>query len=371
MKVAFVTNFATHYRLPVFRTLGELLDVDYFFTGAGFKRYWSPLHTIETEGLHVVPTRSSAGLAWALGKGDYDCHVIDLAGRMKLIAALAPAAFLQRPTVLWVGIWEHPRTLFHRMTRPLLAFLYRKADALVVYGPHVAAHVAAESGRTSRVFVVQQAVENGRFRSACEDDRLRARGRMPPTPFVALFVGRFEEEKGLETLLAAVSTAPLDVGLALVGSGSRERRLRELADRQGLGSRVAFPGYVEQTDLPAYLHAADALVLPSVSTRSFREPWGLVVNEAMNAGLAVVTTTAVGAVPGGLVEDGVTGLVVAERDAAGLAEALAALAEDDALRTRLGDAGRERVLEWSFDAAASAFRSAIEAAVEHRSVIRK
>jgi len=371
MRVALVTNFATHYRLPVFRMLGESLDVDYFFTGAGFKRYWSPLHSIETEGLRVVPTRSSAGLAWALGKGDYDCHVIAVAGRLKLIAALAAAAFLRRPTVLWVGIWEHPRTLFHRMTRPLLAILYRKADALVVYGPHVAAHVAAESGRTAGVSVVRQAVDNERFRTASDDDRVRARARMPPTPFVALFVGRLEQEKGLESLLAAVSTAPPDVGLALVGSGSRERRLRELADRHGLGSRVAFLGYVEQADLPAYLHAGDALVLPSVSTRSFRETWGLVVNEAMNAGLPVVTTTAVGAVPGGLVEDGLTGLVVAERDTAGLAEALIALAADDALRTRLGDAGRERVLEWSFDAAASALRSAIVAAVEHRRVTRR
>jgi len=183
MRVALVTNFATHYRLPVFRMLGESLDVDYFFTGAGFKRYWSPLHSIETEGLRVVPTRSSSGLAWALGKGDYDCHVIAVAGRLKLIAALAAAAFLRRPTVLWVGIWEHPRTLFHRMTRPLLAILYRKADALVVYGPHVAAHVAAESGRTSRVFVARQAVDNERFGIASDDDRARARaqvGREPP-----------------------------------------------------------------------------------------------------------------------------------------------------------------------------------------------
>ena len=121
-EVPIVTNVATHYRLPLFRTLGESLDVDYFFTGAGLKRYWSPLHRIETQGLRTVPTRSSAGLAWALRKGDYDCYVIAIAGRLKLIGALLASASLHRPTVLWVGMWEHPRTFFHRITRPLPRF---------------------------------------------------------------------------------------------------------------------------------------------------------------------------------------------------------------------------------------------------------
>ncbi len=74
------------------------------------------------------------------------------------------------------------------------------------------------------------------------------------------------------------------------------------------------------------------LVLPSVTTPRFREPWGLVLNEAMAAGTAVVATTAVGAAAGGLVLDGETGLVVPERDHAALAAALDRL---KTLRTRL------------------------------------
>ncbi len=55
---------------------------------------------------------------------------------------------------------------------------------------------------------------------------------------------------------------------------------------------------------------ADVLVVPSIRTRTFREPWGLVINEAMNRGLAVIASDAVGAVAGGLVRDGRNGLVV-------------------------------------------------------------
>ena len=68
--------------------------------------------------------------------------------------------------------------------------------------------------------------------------------------------------------------------------------------------------------------AADVLVVPSIATRTFREPWGLVVNEAMNQGLPVIASDAVGAVAGGLVRDGRNGLVVRAGDSGALAHAM-------------------------------------------------
>ena len=67
-----------------------------------------------------------------------------------------------------------------------------------------------------------------------------------------------------------------------------------------------------------YAHA-DVLVVPSIPTASFREPWGLVVNEAMNRGMAVIASDAVGAAAGGLVRDGDTGIVVPAGDPRALA----------------------------------------------------
>ena len=65
-----------------------------------------------------------------------------------------------------------------------------------------------------------------------------------------------------------------------------------------------------RAELPALYAAADVLVLPSIRTRTFTEPWGLVTNEAMHQGTPVIATDAVGAVAGGLVRDGRNGLVV-------------------------------------------------------------
>ena len=88
---------------------------------------------------------------------------------------------------------------------------------------------------------------------------------------------------------------------------------------------------------------SDVVVVPSVPTRDFLEPWGLVVNEAFDQGVPVIATTAVGAAAGGLVRHEQTGLVVPAGDADALAAALRRLHDDPELRARLGAAGRAAV----------------------------
>ena len=105
--------------------------------------------------------------------------------------------------------------------------------------------------------------------------------------------------------------------------------------------------------------AADVLVVPSIRTRTFREPWGLVVNEAMNRRLAVIASDAVGAAAGGLVRDERNGLVVPAGDSEALARAIARLADDPALRARLGAAGASDVRAYTHEAWAAGFSEAL------------
>ena len=93
----------------------------------------------------------------------------------------------------------------------------------------------------------------------------------------------------------------------------------------------------------SFYAGSDVVVVPSVPTRDFLEPWGLVVNEAFDQGVPVIATTAVGAAAGGLVRNEQTGLVVPAGDAAALAAALRRLHGDPELRARLGAAGRAAV----------------------------
>jgi glycosyltransferase involved in cell wall biosynthesis len=128
------------------------------------------------------------------------------------------------------------------------------------------------------------------------------------------------------------------------------------ADASGLGTLL---GHVDSDRLPALYAAADVLVLPSIRTATFTEPWGLVVNEAMHQGTPAITTDAVGAAAGGLVRHGHNGLVVPQRDPAALAGALRTLAGDPALRERLGAAAREDVAGFSEAAWVAGMRQAL------------
>ncbi len=361
-RIALVTNTCAHYRLPLYQRLARLFNTDFYFTAMEGGRHWSPDHSVDSRDLRAFEPSSSLALAVALLRGRYNCFVVGMVGRVSLLAALLVARIARRPVVLWVGIWEHPRTLFHRLTRPLVRRLYRRADALLVYGSHVTAYVEAESGRCHRVFEAPQAVDNERFRSVQRASRRVADGEL-----VALFVGRLEAEKGLEILLDALALTNHDVSLVIAGSGSLEAALRSQAEAPPLVGRVVFLGYVVQDELPHLYSGVDLLVLPSVATKRVRETWGLVVNEAMNAGLPVVATTAVGAAAGGLVVDRKTGLVVQEGDPSALASALDALAEDRYLRDLFGRNARDRVAAWSHDAAAAGFVAAVEAALSSAS----
>ena len=105
--------------------------------------------------------------------------------------------------------------------------------------------------------------------------------------------------------------------------------------------------------------AADVLVVPSIPTRTFREPWGLVVNEAMNRGLPVIASDAVGAAAGGLVQDGRNGLVVPAGEPVALAAALQRAGRRSGAARAHGGAGRADVSAYTYDAWARGFSDAL------------
>ena len=154
-----------------------------------------------------------------------------------------------------------------------------------------------------------------------------------------VFVGRLVPYKGVEVLIAALAET-MGLHCLIVGDGPLRTTLQARANRLGLAKRLAFLGAVGEAEKLAALHAADALVLPSVSVA---ETFGIVQVEAQLCGLPVVTTD----LPTGVTDvtrHGETGLVVPPNDPQALAAALSRLAHDQALRARLGAAGRARAL---------------------------
>ena len=284
-----------------------------------------------------LPVRAlrQRGVARAIGAGRYRAVVGGLGGRLALPAAYAAARRAKLPFVLWASLWEHPRTPAHLLSSLPMRSIYRHADAVVTYGPHVTRYV--EGIRAGgNVFEAPQAVDPAVFgRDVEPNERAEARLRAGASEdgLLALFAGRLVPEKGLTVLADAWrrATVPDGSALAIVGAGPLRPEAGNLL------------GHLPRAGLPALYAAADVLVLPSLRTATFKEPWGLVVNEAMHQGTPVIASDAVGAAAGGLVRDGRNGFVVPAGDAAALAARLSALAASPELRHRLGDAAREDV----------------------------
>jgi glycosyltransferase involved in cell wall biosynthesis len=167
---------------------------------------------------------------------------------------------------------------------------------------------------------------------------------VPPGVLLAFTAGRLVRKKGFEHLIDAWAMLPPAerAVLAIAGDGDLDAELRERARAAGLGDRVQFLGNLSQDEVGAHLAAADVVVIPSVRDDSGNVD-GLpnIVLEALATGVAVVATAAGGI--GTVVEHERTGLVVPERSARGIAEAVVRLGADADLRARLGEAARAMV----------------------------
>lgn len=370
--VLFATNHAPAYRVGAFKRLAEGENVEFaLFGGRLHHGGGATAHELPFPHLHV---REHELYALATS-GRYRAVVCPTGGRIALPATWAGARRARLPLILWASLWAHPRTLPHVAGFLALRRLYRSADAVVTYGPHVSAYVRARGARN--VYEAPQSVDNGFWNSP--------EVKPPPDSVWAkdstvkfLFAGRPTREKGLGVLFEAWSMSGLQAptaALVLVGAGSTPPWVPAggavagptgATPANSTGPRavgrwdsvVSFDP-VSPAELRNFYAAADVLVVPSIPTPTFREPWGLVVNEAMNRSLPVIASDAVGAAAGGLVLDDRNGAIVPAGDPVALAAALRRFAGDGELRARLGKAGHADVSAYTHDSWAEGFSRAL------------
>jgi glycosyltransferase involved in cell wall biosynthesis len=209
------------------------------------------------------------------------------------------------------------------------------ADALIASGTSI--QKLRERGHPD-VVDIPNAVDADLFRPQTSDFR-RKQG-IGSDEFVALYVARFQAFKNHQMLLDAFARFAKErpaSRLMLAGSGPLRERTEQQAAELGIAERVTFLGEVPYAELPGVFAAADVKVISSDY-----ESFCFAAIEAMSTGLPVLTTDCAW-VPR-LVEDG-AGIVVPVGDAEAFAAALKRLADNPALRQRMGATGRQHVLE--------------------------
>lgn len=371
-RVVFVTNLCPHYRIKTFETLARHCNPDFYFFSAGDEWYlwrghgkkagkfnYEYLRGIDFGGMRLTPT-----LPVKLWRGNYDVYLKCIAGRFALPITYIVARLRRKPFILWTGLWMTLQTFFHRLIFPITRYIYRHADAIVVYGEHVKRYLIEQGVRSERIFVAAHAVDNSIYSRSVPDEvvqNLRALLGIKPTDRVVLYLGRLEECKGIAYLVQAFSQLQnQDAVLLFVGEGSQTDLIKDQISKLGLMRHVRLVGYTSPEETVPYYALAHVLVLPSVVTPKQKEPWGLVVNEAMNQGVPVIATEVVGAAAGGLVQNGVNGFVVPERDSQALANALRSILEDPALHDKMSAHARRIIAGWDNENMVMGFRRAIE-----------
>lgn len=216
----------------------------------------------------------------------------------------------------------------------------------------------------SRLFFTPHFVDNDFFaeravaaRDRREPDAIRRSLGLSLSSTVFAFAGKLIEKKRPLDFVRALSLARAaghDVAGLVIGSGPLDADVRALVE--SLGVPVGFAGFRNQSELPAYFSAADALVLPSDAG----ETWGLVVNEAMACGLPACVSTSAGC-SRDLIDEGRTGYVFPVGDVALLAGAIGRLITTLAdKRAAVQHAVRQRIAKYSCDAAVEGTLAALE-----------
>jgi glycosyltransferase involved in cell wall biosynthesis len=227
------------------------------------------------------------------------------------------------------------RTTFQELAKH---FVFRAVDGAKVPGAAGAAMGAKyglPEGRTSRVAQTIDVEHFATARTLDADENVKRREELGLSGVVFLFIGRIWSGKGLDTLFEAydrVSRRHRDISLLLLGDGPDEAHYRQLA--AGMPN-ARFAGWISEAELPAYLGISNVMVFPTLG-----DPHGLVVEEAMAAGIPVISSDRAGEIKTRL-PDGKAGYVVPAGDAAALADRMVRLLVDPDLRTRQGLVARE------------------------------
>lgn len=243
-----------------------------------------------------------------------------------------------------------------------LRWIVHQAAALIYIGTANRMFWERYGARRDQLFEARYAVDNDYFASAVIAERENAaalRKRLGlEGKVIFLFVGRLIKRKNVALLISAIRKfSDESIALVIVGDGE-ERKFLEVED-----ARVVFTGAITQSELPRYYALADALVLPAID-----EPWGLVINEAMAAGLAVIAHQHCGAAIDLVEAD--NGVLLKTFAVDEIGAALQTIARDTDLRRAMQLRSRTKIAAWTIEGAARGIINAVAQSLEKRAVSR-
>ena len=383
VRLAYVVSHPIQYQVPLLRRIAQepWIDLTVLFgsdfsvkgyrdEGFGVDVKWDVpllegyrhefLPALRDTGTEGTFTPISRGLWARLGGGAerpaFDVVWVHGYATVNQMQAILAAKSLGIPVLVRAESWlgDRPRGGVKLLAKKLFfAGLRHLVDAVLYTGTPNRAYWKHYLGEDFPMFLMPYAVDNAWFQrqsaqAAARRGDLRGELGLEVERPVILFASKLQARKRWADLIAAYARrAPVPgqeplPALVIVGDGEERAALEAQAAATG-GNGIRFYGFANQSELPRFFDLASVFVLPSK-----HEPWGLIVNEAMNAGRAVIVSDEVGA-HFDLVTDGVEGCVFPAGNVDALAAALGRVLATPAVAAEMGRRAQARIEQWGLE----------------------
>ncbi|NCC11130.1 MAG: glycosyltransferase family 1 protein [Bacteroidia bacterium] len=362
LRLAIVVSHPIQYFAPVYRELAKnpsILLTVLFATRAGVDAYFDhkfnqliqwdiPL----TEGYHSVFLSSQSkksGLQWRivteLIQQRADVILFHGYDQPTNLLGILVAKLLRKKVLMRGDTRISPRNSKKNFKFYFKKWLFNRFDGFIAIGTLNKEYYQNFGISKNKIYFAPFCVDSNLFDIGKQKESVRARVRkelqIQYNKYVILFVAKLTDQKRPYDLLAAFANLKMrhpDAVIVYAGSGEQKQALQIEAKNKKLD--VRFLGFVNQKKLPELYAASDIFVLPSD-----REAWGLVINEAMIAGLPVITTYDVGAAPDLVIGKG-TGQVYAPGDVGALTAILDEWLSNPAKIKVMGEKAKSLISKW-------------------------
>lgn len=369
-----IYSIPSPYRFPLFQKLAASLpyELKIFFMAKGaanrrwnsnMKRYHFDYEYLRGLTFHfgkedIYPIWVNPFVCWTINKEKPD--VIIMTGWDSLTTFLV-AAFCKIkkiPFVLWAGSTRNERSLRRVVSGFFVRSLVKSADAYLSYGTASKKYLIDLGANPLKIFPSYNTVDidhiHRQSKKLKKNSEKIKRELGIKNKFLVLFVGQLIRRKGVLTLFRAVEKIKggLDIGILWVGYGNYKKKLmHKVGSKNNVHQYFFETTTIEET--VKYYSISDIFVLPSVE-----EVWGLVINEALAAGLPVITTEKVGASPD-LIRDNVNGFVIKAGNPRILSEKIELVLKNKKLAEKLRKNTWKSIQKFNYSQNIEAFSRAI------------
>lgn len=384
IRVAFWHTSFAPYRVPLFQRLAAYRDIDltvYYGSEKDPARAWAvdfgvgyAYSVLPHATIPGYPYKFNYTLFQELLRKQYDV-IIACENELGCQIAYLAAHWMRKPFIVWSVQIDYEiirdareytfqgclkrilpymgRKLHHLIFSPLYYgawYVKRHADACIAAGKKTEEHLR-RLGATCPIFLYGNTIDLESLRrqvQAQDVTKLRKQFNIFNKTII-LSVSYLQKRKGIQYLIEAfLQINPADAVLVIVGDGEYKQELQRLIPEPR--TDILFVGHDEET--AKYYAMADIFVMPS-----FSDPWGLTINEAMAAGLPVITTTNVGAQE--LIQN--NGFLIPPRNTEALKHALEQLLSNPELQQEMGRRSLEIIKDYTIEHSAQACHAAIHA----------